>query len=172
MRSASCSHTTPICCPSGPTRRTSGDRIRSFTRGSAAIQHHLFHSLSRRHLIVRTWIAGRKTGVQRTPDPILRNHPSLGSAGEGVPFLCVRDGQYTGPRRAMSRSLKENVLRKPQDVRTSRAAGSGRTNVGRLLTLRPFDDVELHLLTLGEGAVPLHLDRGVVYEHVVAVGPR
>src|ERR671911_1040012 len=40
-RSASCVETMPIWAPSGPTRRTCADRIRSFIRGSAETPHHL-----------------------------------------------------------------------------------------------------------------------------------
>src|ERR687897_2686569 len=40
LRTASWVATTPICSPSAPTRRTWGDRILSFKRGSVETPHH------------------------------------------------------------------------------------------------------------------------------------
>src|SRR5919106_739597 len=45
-----------------------------------------------------------------------------------------------------------------------------RADVGRLLTLRPVDDVELDLLALGERLVAVTLNRREVHEYVVTVG--
>src|SRR5439155_19604075 len=48
----------------------------------------------------------RQTGATRAPGAHRATRPGLGSPGEGLPFLCVRDGQYTptSPRTARGRS--------------------------------------------------------------------
>src|SRR5665213_1376804 len=45
--------------------------------------------------------------------------------------------------------------------------GLRRPNVDRLETLGPLLDVELDRLTLLEGAEAIHLDGGVMHEHIV-----
>ena len=45
--------------------------------------------------------------------------------------------------------------------------GSGRADVLRLQALGAAGDLELHLLALGQGAEAIHVDGGVVDEHVL-----
>src|SRR5207248_1076934 len=49
------------------------------------------------------------------------------------------------------------------------AEASDGTNVGGLLALRPFDDVELHGLAFGQCSIAVSSDRAVVDEDVIAI---
>src|SRR5436190_18954340 len=54
-------------------------------------------------------------------------------------------------------------------VRCRFAEASDGTNVGGLLALRPFDDVELHGLAFGQCSIAVSSDRAVVDEDVIAI---
>src|SRR5436190_20591375 len=54
-------------------------------------------------------------------------------------------------------------------VRCRFAEASDGTNVGGLLALRPFDDVELHGLAFGQCSIAVSSDRAVVDEDIIAI---
>ena len=112
-RSASSTRTTPTCSPPGPTRRTSGTRIRSLMRVS--LMSGSFHRILMRvtkslRYATRTEasIGSTHTGVdRRTRSPAQRpcgRHPLWREAGIQVGFLRLRSG--LSPRRSYQRYQK------------------------------------------------------------------
>src|SRR5579859_2661857 len=62
------------------------------------------------------------------------------------------------------------MRRAPFGARVARSErNSGCLDVGRLQALVALDDLELDLLTLGQGLIAVHVDRGEVHEHVVTL---
>src|SRR5512141_699553 len=78
-----------------------------------------------------------------------------------APGVCPEcKGGRSAPRSGPPLPVRSNVLY----ARSHHVLSGG--------SLRALDHVELDLLALGEGLEPLHLDRGVVYEAVLAPGLR
>src|SRR5262249_32183112 len=72
-------------------------------------------------------------------------------------------------------TLPPRKSRRPGPLARNRAfewafkpSGSSRANVLRLQTLRAAGHVELHLHPFRKGTEPLHLDGGVMAEHILA----
>ena len=115
-RSASSTRTTPTCSPPGPTRRTSGTRIRSLMRVS--LMSGSFHRILMRvtkslRYATRTEASNgsTRTGAdRRTRSPARRpdgRHPLCREAGIQVGFLRLRSG--LSPRRSYQRYQRRHT---------------------------------------------------------------
>src|SRR5687767_15347089 len=144
-RSASCVDTIPICAPSGPTRRTSGERIRSLMRASIETPHHL------REICAGWTVTVGASG--KDPDPCSRKYRGWWG---WCRYLVRHDPDGGGAHLAFPRGDLVGLLHRP-DVRG-------------LLSLRSINDLELHLLALVQGPVSVTLDGREMDEDVVAIG--
>src|SRR5437867_6298974 len=118
--------------------------------------------------------AARPQGRAPAPFPPRRGSPKA-APGTAPPRPRAARGGPGGPRagRLRVRSTSRVILSNERGRLTGALSKPGsearldRLDVRRLEPLRSLDDVERHTLTLGQGLVAVHCDRGEVDEHVV-----